>query len=371
MMTTRKKENIIIMVAWVLIFLSTPLYMYYANLTMHEKFDWQELESVWAYNIAFLLLFLVHHYVIIPRYVTDRRTFRYIACILCCFFAFALYIRIVENHYHDLYSLERKDIHKHVKPGFHRPRHLGPVFPFLPPPVMARLIMGAMMIGVDLGAVAWINQQKMQRRLLLLEQQNTKQELEQLRYQINPHFFMNTMNNIHALVDIDKERAKESIVELSRLMRYALYEGSETMVDVNHEIEFLKMYVSLMKLRYSNKVEVVCNMPQTNSAGIVVPPLLLATFVENAFKHGISYMHKSFVHIEMKIDEEEGTIIFSCINSLPQKTDMPHEKKHHGIGLENVRKRLHLQYGDSFELKIKTTDSSQYAVTLTLPTHKA
>lgn len=354
-----------------LIFASTPLYMHYANITMHEAFDWEVLQSVWAYNIGFLVLFLVHHYVIIPRLVTTKRTFRYIVCTLCCFIAFTFYIRNVEYRYHPIYSLEHVKGHKARRfDKSERRRHIGEVFPFLPPPVMARMIMGILMIGVDLGVVAWINQQKMQRRLLMLEQQNTRQELEQLRYQINPHFFMNTMNNIHALVDIDKECAKESIVKLSRLMRYALYEGSETMVDINHEIEFLKLYVSLMKLRYSNKVEVVCNMPQVNVAGVMVPPLLLATFVENAFKHGISYRQQSFVYVAMNVDNEEGTIMFSCINSLPQKTDIQ-EKKHHGIGLENVRKRLSLQYGNSFDLKIQTIDNRKYAVTLTLPTCKA
>ena len=111
----------------------------------------------------------------------------------------------------------------------------------------------------------------MRQRLLLLEKQNLKQELEQLRYQINPHFLMNTLNNIHALVDIDKERAQRAIVDLSGLMRHALYKSSTPIVPMKEETEFLQQYISLMRLRYSDKVE-LCKLLQ--SAGKVSAFLL-------------------------------------------------------------------------------------------------
>ena len=119
----------------------------------------------------------------------------------------------------------------------------------------------------------------------LLEKENLNQQLEYLKYQINPHFFMNTLNNIHALVDIDPEKAKTTIVELSKMMRYLLYEGNNSLIPLHREVEFLRNYITLMKLRYTDKVKIDTDIP-VSLPDRRLPPLLLITFVENAFKHG-------------------------------------------------------------------------------------
>lgn len=105
---------------------------------------------------------------------------------------------------------------------------------------------------------------------------------------------MNTLNNIHALVDMDAGKAKRTIVELSKLMRYVLYEASNRTILLSREIQFLDNYIALMKLRYTGRVRIECCMPD-EVPEVQIPPLLFISFVENAFKHGVSYQEESFI----------------------------------------------------------------------------
>jgi len=349
----KRKEILILTAAWVLIFLSDPAYMYYAKLTSQFEFRWQEIFHLWSYDACFMVLFLIHHFVLVPQLMNKKRKWPYISSVVVCVAAFASMLVLLAPPFDAAH--EARAGHSAAQP------------PLLAPPDLARLVMALLMIGVDLGAVAWFNDQKLRQRLLLLEQQALKQELVQLRYQINPHFFMNTLNNIHALVDIDQERAKRSIVELSRMMRYSLYEGNESVTPLQHEIEFLQLYISLMRLRFDNRVDLHCDFPDVTATEAMIPPLLLATFVENAFKHGISYQSTSFIHIAMTLDKEAGIMHFRCVNS-HHFTTHKLQDEHHGIGLVNVRKRLDLQYSGRYTLTIDETDSTRYVVDLTMPT---
>jgi sensor histidine kinase YesM len=198
-----------------------------------------------------------------------------------------------------------------------------------------------------------------------LERNNLQNELKYLKYQINPHFFMNTLNNIHALVDIDAEKAKQMLMELSKLMRYVLYEANKRTILLSKEVQFLSHYVSLMRIRYTNDVKITTNFA-IDMREIYVPPLLFVSLVENAFKHGISYQQPSFVACSMAIEEEN--VIFRCANSkqAPPRTEEANRTHSGGIGLENIRKRLHLIYGERYELTIQDTMDS-YHVKLSVP----
>ena len=192
-----------------------------------------------------------------------------------------------------------------------------------------------------------------------LQAENLSRQLETLRYQINPHFFMNTLNNIHALVDIDPEQAKASIEEFSKLMRHVLYEGDRPTIPLAKETEFLRHYVSLMKLRYADTVRIDLSLPEKDE-GAEIPPLMLASFVENAFKHGISYEKPSFVRVTVSV--EDGKIVFRCANSRQDSA----QAAQHGVGLANVRGRLDLLYGDRYTLHIDPS-GDVYDVLLLLP----
>ena len=177
---------------------------------------------------------------------------------------------------------------------------------------------------------------------------------------------MNTLNNIHALVDIDPEQAKDSIVQLSKIMRFVLYEGSKQMVPLRQEILFLQNYIELMRKRVADQVDIRVSLPDM-LPDREVPPLMLITFVENAFKHGVSYQQPSFINIRISIDgstdsPQPASLHFVCRNSkIPQAED-----RHGGVGLQNAKRRLDLLYADRYDLHIDDA-ADTYTVTLQIP----
>ncbi|MFT3740762.1 MAG: histidine kinase [Breznakibacter sp.] len=183
-----------------------------------------------------------------------------------------------------------------------------------------------------------------------LEKEKLNSELAMLKNQLSPHFFFNTLNNIYSLVEIDGKRAQEAILKLSKMMRYLLYESEQGKTPLSHEIAFMENYIDLMKLRLSSKVELIVDFPYRYD-DIEVPPLLLISFIENAFKHGISYREASFVHIVLQATS--GKMTFTCENSLhKQVSSSEHDENRGGIGLENIKKRLLLLYPNTHRLEI-------------------
>ena len=225
---------------------------------------------------------------------------------------------------------------------------------------VSKIIIALMMLGVNLGAKYYTNYSLEKKRMEDLEKENLRYRLEYLRYQINPHFFMNTLNNIHALVDVSPEKAKDSIVELSRLMRHVLYDSNGPTVGLAKELDFLRHYLYLMRLRYTDSVRIEYSFPEDDS-GAQVPPLLMATIAENAFKHGVSYKSDSYIRLSVAL--ESGKVIFRCANSLSSGQE---EQTVGGIGLDNIQKRLSLLYGEDFVLHIDKS-SAEYEVLMVLP----
>ncbi|MDO4827329.1 MAG: histidine kinase [Bacteroidia bacterium] len=225
---------------------------------------------------------------------------------------------------------------------------------------ISKILIALMMLGVNLGAKYYATYSLEKKRLAELEKENLKYRLEYLRYQINPHFFMNTLNNIHALVDDAPEKAKDSIVELSRLMRHVLYDSNGPTVSLAKEVDFLRHYLYLMRLRFTDRVRISCSFPE-DEGGAKVPPLIMTTITENAFKHGVSY--KSDCHIRLSIALEGGRLIFRCANSIVPGQEEPSAG---GVGLDNIRKRLSLLYGEDFVLHIAKS-ADEYEVLMVLP----
>ncbi|SDL26505.1 sensor histidine kinase [Kriegella aquimaris] len=175
-------------------------------------------------------------------------------------------------------------------------------------------------------------------------------ELQHLRYQLQPHFFFNSLNNIYSLVDISPEKAKTTIHSLSKLMRYLLYETKTELVPLSKEIDFMEKYIDLMKLRLSEKtkIEAIFPLGETN---IKIAPLLFISLIENAFKHGVSANSESLISLEMTCQEK--TVIFNIENyNFPKEND---DKSGSGIGLENLEKRLQLLYPNkhTFQKQLK------------------
>lgn len=169
-------------------------------------------------------------------------------------------------------------------------------------------------------------------------------ELRSLRSQINPHFLLNTLNNIYALTAFDTVRAQNAIQQLSKLLRHLLYDNQDALVDLNDEVQFLENYVNLMKIRLADNVEVTFSY-EPPSRPMRVAPLLGVSLVENAFKHGISPTEPSFIHIRITADESH--IVCDIENSNHPKTEL--DRSGHGIGLSQVQRRLDLSYPGKYE----------------------
>ena len=187
-----------------------------------------------------------------------------------------------------------------------------------------------------------------------IEKEKLNSELAFLKNQISPHFFFNTLNNIYSLIGINQNDSQEAVLKLSKLMRYLIYDSEKGNTMLSHEIEFMRNYIDLMKLRMNDRVALNVSFPE-EYADRNIQPLLFIPFIENAFKHGISYREKSFIEIEMKT--EADSIAFKCSNSLHRKTEKEDETETGGIGLENVRKRLDLLFPGRHELRINSSEN--------------
>lgn len=188
-------------------------------------------------------------------------------------------------------------------------------------------------------------------------------ELKNLRSQINPHFLLNTLNNIYALTALDTKRAQDAIQQLSKLLRHVLYDNDRPMVNLCDEVQFLDHYVNLMKIRLSPNVDVQIKVSLPEPCHVEIAPLIFISLVENAFKHGVSPTKPSFIHIRIAANGERITCHIE--NSNFPKTASDHSG--HGIGLQQVARRLELTYKDNYEWTRGTNqDKTTYSSKITI-----
>jgi len=249
------------------------------------------------------------------------------------------------------------------RPPKRGPHHRG----FFHGPFVPMLVMTMFMLAASLGVSIVFRHRREELEHQEKQAARLQSELDYLKYQINPHFFMNTLNNIHALVDIDSELAKEAIIELSRMMRYLLYESNQPTVPLSKELSFVQHYIELMRLRCDESVTLTYQQPApgTIDLGAGIPPMLLISFIENAFKHGISHQKPSYIRVAMS--SEDGKFHFTCSNS--NFSTESNIQQQGGVGLDNVRKRLELIYPGQHTLQIVPSETD-FTVDLWIPLSK-
>lgn len=378
-------EQMVYLVIWLTV-ISVPLvgdYLF-ASISPVHTFSWQTIRMAWLLTLPFILLFVVNNYFLAPRLLLRKRYWAYALSLAgVVTLLFILYPSINPPQHKQFQNLmpmqPRRYPEGKVLPDRERefpntfPEHSSPLLlpkqeldmrwrgPHpLPGYFLGRLSLALLVVGINVAIKLLFKSMRDEEALKELEHQHLQSELQYLKYQINPHFFMNTLNNIHALVDIDTGKAKSTIVELSKLMRYVLYEASNKTILLLREVQFLENYVTLMSLRYPEKVSIEKNFP-LEVPEVQIPPLLFISFLENAFKHGVSYRKESFVHVVMQL-EEGNRLAFRCTNSTGTSSD----EQHHGIGLENIRKRLRLLFGNDYTLSI-TEEDDKFDVLLIIP----
>ena len=195
------------------------------------------------------------------------------------------------------------------------------------------------------------------------EKERVSAELSFLKAQINPHFFFNTLHTIYSLMDTDQPSAKKSIYSLSHMMRYVLYETKNDLTSLYKEISFIEDYIELMKVRIAGEVQIIFDR-QPGLRDIQIAPMLFLPLVENAFKHGISALHPSYILID--IAETDSNLIFQIRNTLFEDMGKQLEDGER-IGVANTRRRLDLLYPGKYVLTVeRDVFSKEFSVALTI-----
>ncbi len=323
----------------------------------------------WERLIPFLLIFLVNNFLLVPKLLFKRRYGSYaLSATLLILFAVVLGNFESKPDFKNPPHLQKQQ--NKSEPVFREaenPRFDGPpLHEKMPRPFFLNFgtfIIGLLIVGFNSGIkifVRWTNEEDDRNEK---ERQYLSTELAFLKQQISPHFFMNTLNNIHALVDIDAEKSKDALIKLSRMMRYLLYESDSDKTSLGKEIVFLESYIELMRLRYDENKLTICLSYPPNLNQVTVPSLLFLPLVENAFKHGVDIQSNSFVDIVFLLGNQTLTLIVK--NSFTPKTVSQFDEKS-GIGLENLRKQLDLIYKKNYTLLLKQ-ENNTFEVSLTIP----
>jgi hypothetical protein len=350
-LNSRKIEFLIYFMVWTFVF-SVP----YFSERNSGQINWHEVTKNWAHVFGYLILFLVNVYILVPRLLLKKKYRYYFVSIS------ALIIVIVAINILPPGSAPQSGSETGASNGL-RPQALNA--PMQKPPIMAfadNFIICILLVGAGTPIKLmskWLSEESLRKDA---EKEQLKTNLALLRHQVSPHFFMNTLNNIHSLIEMDSEKAQDAVERLSTLMRYLLYDSAQNTIELKKEIEFINSFVSLMQLRHSDEVEVTVLIPE-QIPDIKIPPMLFISLLENAFKHGVSYPKKSYIYFEIQIHENTLGCI---IKNSKHKTVANKYNEYSGIGLENIKKSLNLLYDQDYKLDISDKEN-EFEVNLTIP----
>lgn len=311
---------------------------------LNQLLTQQNVFPLWAIQLPFLLGLIIHHYIYVPLFLLKSNYFTYFLLLFILLLGIVFSSEAIIDILDEQYGIRWTNLIPYE-------------FTMLSNFVVAMLLM-----GMDVAIRMIFNNIK--EKMLAHEADNKlmNYKMEFLQFQISPHFLMNTLNNIHVLVDTDEKKAKEAIVCLSRLLRHMLYESTpESKVSLERQLAVIRAYCDLNLLRYGENVKLNITVPR-DIPSVQMPPLIMIVFIENAFKHGIVYGEET--HINMNFWVEPDFFHFSISNTV--FPDKPKSVKPGGLGIKNVKERLNLLYGDSYKLTIEQTQS-EYFVHLQLP----
>ncbi|HEY5469856.1 MAG TPA: histidine kinase [Bacteroidales bacterium] len=256
--------------------------------------------------IPLLVVFLINRFILVPRLLFMGKQVSFILSVFGLIILFTAGSYLYDIKFKNVPPPEVPPVAEQVKSppyafpggvdtfGNLRPAQTRQPRPI--PPFANFLILSVLVVGFDTGLRSGLRGINIENEKVKLEKESVASQLVLLRNQVSPHFLMNTLNNIHSLVDINSEEAKEAIIRLSKMMRYLLYETETEKTTLKKEVEFLESYIKLMKLRFNDRVKIVLNLPAVIPER-TIPPFLFTSLIENAFKHGVSYREDSFIDI--------------------------------------------------------------------------
>lgn len=355
MRSRRINENLIYFIIWLIVF-SFPALRFRKEI----DYDLAKLIIEWIKLTPILLIFFINNSLLIPRYLVSSKYTKYLLSmsllILIVVLVFAHLVDDLDNLFSSDIVVKQPFHHFNFKENFDNVDQLKvsvPIYFFLER-MIDMIVVSYIIVGFNVALKLVFRRKEEEKQIEVERGIYLETELTLLKHQISPHFFMNTLNNIHSLIDYDKDIAKDSIINLAKLMRHILYDSQGKKISLMKELNFIENYVDLMRLRHSDKVDIKFDIPKV-FIDRTIPPLIFTSFIENAFKHGISYTMDSYIDISFNIAEEDLELIIK--NSNPNNIV---NKKHVGIGIENTRKRLDLIYGDNYYLNIEDNNKEYY-----------
>lgn len=277
-----------------------------------------------------MVLFLIppayiNLYWLIPRYLVQKRYFRFFCGVLLVIVVWGLIAGVTEP-WMDEHVFGDGPQRQHLPGGF---------------VVMFLMVLSSTLVHLAYG---WFRQQA---RIRQMENDQMRMELSMLKNQVNPHFFFNTLNNLYALSLEQSAETPQVILKLSEMMRYTIYECKEAFVTIGAEVKYLENYLALEKIRQHDG-HLIEFAQQVHHPSIKIAPMILIVFVENAFKHGVGSMSEgAFVKIDLKMDEK--SLYFHISNNFTAVA----QRLAGGVGLENVKRRLELTYPGLHRLDIR------------------
>ena len=277
-----------------------------------------------AVPLSFMIVFYVNYFLLVPRYLFQSQNKRYITYNILLLCAIGLMLPLWRSLTFD--------------PSF-VPKHRSGVPPgwlFFVRDMLSLVFTIGLSAAIRMSA-RWTQAEAARKEA---ERSRSEAELKNLRNQLNPHFLLNTLNNIYALIAFDTDKAQQAVQELSKLLRYVLYDNQQTYVPLGKETDFIRNYIELMRIRLSANVQMTTQIDIQPDSQTLIAPLIFISLIENAFKHGISPTERSFIHIHLAENDTEVICEISNSNRPKNITD----KGGSGIGLEQVSRRLEILY---------------------------
>lgn len=341
---SNKTESIIYLLIWILVF-AGPLIDMEGS---YSEINWTRIYVNWIRLIPYLLIFLINTTILAPYFLLKNRLLFYLLLVSWL----VLLVVILSPNLRELsrWIIENSN-------GSMSARRFTRVRSSL---FGQKTFIAILVIGMNNTIKLLIQRQKENKRHAEQKKLLLQTELSFLRNQISPHFFMNTLNNIHALIAIDPDKAGESVIQLSELMRHMLSEGEKKKAPIKVEFDFLNAYISLMKLRCSQRIKIDVDLNIQNNNRLI-PSLLFVSLVENAFKYGVDYAKPSFISIKANV--EDDVLIFRTCNSNNSENQTIQKT---GVGLVNLRQQLDLLYKTDYSLTI-SDEKDQFSVQLKIP----
>jgi hypothetical protein len=308
------------------------------------SFDWRFFFNSIPKYVAFMFVFYLNYFLLIKKYLFEGKNGKFILINVVLIIGFALFIHYGNDLMRMLSPAELPSPPRKPK-RFAAPSPLQFIFWHI-------LSLGAI-AGLSVALRVSSRWSEVENERKELEKAKSEAELQNLKNQVSPHFLLNTLNNIYALIEFNPPKAQEAVMDLGKLLRHLLYDNNHALIPLQQEVDFINNYIDLMRIRLADNVRVSTDFLVQEHSSVMIPPLIYISLIENAFKHGVSVGNPSF--IEMKLTEKpDSQVEFVIRNSYFPKTKS--DMSGSGIGLGLVKKRLELLYFGRYTWKTGIKD---------------